>query len=384
MSPPVASRAIGYTSVACYEAVVDGMPRHRSLGGQLNGLGPIPAKAPGEYHWPTVANAAIATVMQDLFAAAPAGVLTGIANREASFEAQFQSELPAGRFQRSVLRGEAIAQEIIAWAASDGYATWNNCAFTPPVGPGLWEPTPPGFAANPLQPCWGNMRTFALLYSAECAPLPCPPYSTSPTSAFFAEALEVRDVGDNLTSDQQDIARFWADGGGTGTPPGHWVSILEQVCVQQALTLDVAAEAFAKVGVAVADAFISCWEMKYYYNVLRPITYIQDPAGIDDPTWTSFITTPPFPEFTSGHSTQSGAAALVLTDLLGAVAFTDDTHAGTWPARSFASFFQAADEAAISRLYGGIHYRAAIERGVEQGWCIGQVILDHVEFREDD
>jgi hypothetical protein len=154
--------------------------------------------------------------------------------------------------------------------------------------------------------------------------------------------------------------------------------------------LDVAIEAYARVGIAVADAFICCWEMKYTYGYLRPITYIHDAAGLNDPAWNTApgigggnIATPPFPEYTSGHSTQSGAAAFVLTDLLGNVEFVDDTHADLGLAsRRFSSFAEAAQEAAISRLYGGIHYRAAIERGVDQGVCVGDVILDEVSFRE--
>jgi hypothetical protein len=132
------------------------------------------------------------------------------------------------------------------------------------------------------------------------------------------------------------------------------------------------------VGLAVADAFITCWHTKYVDNLLRPITYIRD---VIDSTWLPLLPTPPFPEYTSGHSVQSGAAATVLTDLFGPHPFTDDTHTGLFPARSFASFEEAAEQAAISRLYGGIHYRAAIDLGVEQGVCVGETILERVQFR---
>jgi hypothetical protein len=230
-----------------------------------------------------------------------------------------------------------------------------------------------------------------LLFGAECAPLSHPAFSKDIGSTFYAEALEVYDTVNNLTPEELAIATFWADGAGTLTPPGHWVSITGQVLEQEDLTLDVAAEAYAKVGIAVADAFISCWEIKYHYCLLRPITYIQDPTGpINDPAWTTPIGTPPFPEYTSGHSTQSGAAASLLAELFGDVTFTDHTHdAVPLPARTFTAaaggpttFEEAADEAAISRLYGGIHYRAAIERGLEQGRCIAQVIRRHVDFRK--
>jgi hypothetical protein len=175
-----------------------------------------------------------------------------------------------------------------------------------------------------------------------------------------------------LTSEQNAIARFWADDPArTATPPGHSLSILTQLLVSEDSSLLDAAEASARLGIAVCDAFIACWHTKYRYNLLRPITYIR--AHID-PTWGSPlpVTTPPFPEYTSGHSVQSGATAEVLTALFGRRSFTDHTHdALGLPARTFDSFDAAAEEAAVSRLYGGIHYRSAIERGLEQGRAIG-------------
>lgn len=384
LNPPVASRRIAYTAVAFYEGLVNGMPDHNSLGGQLNGLGALPAPPAGVMHWPSVANAAVGAVLLDLFATASNPTLTAIAAQEAANADAFDDTEPAAVITRSINYGDQIAAAILAWAAGDGFTTWNNCAYTVPVGPGLWQPTPPAFTPNPLQPCWGNMRTFALLNSAECLPLPPPPYSLDANSAFHQAAVEVRNTVNAADPDQIAIAQFWADGAGTLTPPGHWISIVRQVSGQLDLSLDVTAEAAARAGLAVADAFIACWEVKYAYNLLRPITYIRDPLGpINDAGWNSVagIATPPFPEFTSGHSTQSGAASVVLQDLLGAVAFTDDTHPGVWPARNFTSFLQAADEAAVSRLYGGIHYRFGNERGLEMGQCVGQTLLDNVRFR---
>jgi hypothetical protein len=384
LNPPEASRCIGYAGVTLYEALVGGMAGSRSLGGQLNELPPLPAPPAGLMYWPAAANAAVAQVLAELFVSASAPTLQAIQDKEAELEAEFVATTDAATLDRSIQHGQAIAAAISDWIDGDGYVQWNDCAFTVPVGEGLWEPTPPGFVANPLEPCWGNLRTFALLFAAECAPLSHPPFSSSAGSAFASEAQEVYDVGNSLTAEQQTIALFWADGAGSLTPPGHWISIAGQILAQEDIALDVAAEAYAKVGIAVADAFISCWEMKFHYNLLRPITYIQDPTGpIADGGWASFIGTPPFAEYTSGHSTQSGAAALVLTDLLGDVPFTDHTHDGAGlAARRFQTFDEAADEAAISRLYGGIHFRSAIERGLEQGRCIGRVILDHVRFRK--
>ncbi|MEK7254452.1 MAG: vanadium-dependent haloperoxidase, partial [Bacteroidota bacterium] len=215
-------------------------------------------------------------------------------------------------------------------------------------------------------------------------PVAHPEFSTDPTSAFYAEAFEVYTVTSSLTDEQIKIAHFWSDDPGkTGTPPGHSISVASQVLALENASLEEAAETFAKVGLAVHDAFISCWKCKYDYNLMRPVTFILE--HFDD-TYTTLLTTPPFPEYTSGHSVQSGASAQVLTDLFGDnYAFTDHTHEARTDIdgspRSFDSFFEMAEEAAISRLYGGIHFNAAIENGVEQGKQIGQQI-GGLEFKK--
>jgi PAP2 superfamily len=207
----------------------------------------------------------------------------------------------------------------------------------------------------------------------ECAPPP-PPYSTDPASEFYALAWEVYQTNVNPTEEQRTIAPYWADGAGaTGTPSGHWIAIMGQLARNDSLSLMAAAEGYVRIGLAVADAFIDCWRTKYLYNLLRPVTYIQD---IIDPDWLPLLVTPPFPEHTSGHATQSGAVATVLTDLFGDKAFTDTTHTdhGLTPPqapRTFTSFDEAAKEVAVSRLYGGIHYRSGNDNGLAQGRCIG-------------
>lgn len=381
LSPPVAARAYGYEAIALYEAVVPGIDGGLSLGGQLNGLGALPETDPElEYDWPTVANSALATVGRTLFAANTAGTIAKIDALEQSFLAERGFAVPDDVVERSMTHGVAIGTAILDWAAGDGFSVHNNCAFTPPMGPGLWVPTPPAFAPA-LQPCWGEIRPFVLAAGDEFEPVPPPAYSEDPASAFYAEGLEVHTVTSALTAEQIEIANFWADGpGATGTPPGHWIRIVTNLLSEERHTLDVAAEAYARVGLAVHDAFVSCWACKYVFNLLRPITYIQ---AVIDAAWMPLLPTPNFPEYTSGHSTQSGAAATVLTDLFGAIPFTDTTHADRgFAPRSFANFDEAAQEAAISRLYGGIHYRAAIDVGVDQGREVGEAILSRVRFKD--
>jgi hypothetical protein len=372
-SPPVASRAFGYAGVTLYEALVPGMPGGRSLAGQLNELGRPPGPADRAYHWPTVANRALASILRSLFPTAVEESAAAIDDLERRFASSAQAVLPLGVYRRSFARGEEAAADVFGWSTTDGgheAFLRNFPPYTPPSGPGLWVRTPPGFSPA-LQPYWGANRPFVLPSGAACAPVPPPAYSDVIGSRFYAEANECYQATGNLTAEQEAIARFWSDDPGqTASPPGHSISILSQVTTMLDLSLARAAEAYAKVGIAVVEAFIACWNTKYRDNLLRPVTYIRN---LIDPAWTPLLVTPPFPEYTSGHSVQSGAAAQVLTDLFGDVAFVDRTHEGRGlPGRSFQSFREAAEEAAVSRLYGGIHFRAAIERGLEQGRCIGR------------
>ena len=382
-SPPVASRAFAYLGVALYEALVPGMPGYRSLAGQVNALDPVPAPESGaQYHWALVANSVLAASARLLYPTASVADQAVVDSIESAWVSHFRSETTPEVAARSASRGRAVAYAIFAWSVRDAghEAFLRNFPpdYVPPAGPGMWVPTPrlngmPPLAA--LQPRWGACRPFVLPHgnpNRDCAPSAPPAFSTDPASAFYAEAFEVYDRVNNATAEEQAIALFWADDPGvTATPPGHSISILTQVLLERGASLAVAAEAYAKVGMAVADAFIACWQTKYAYNLLRPVTYIRDHIQAD---WLPpLLDTPPFPEYTSGHSVQSAAAARVLTWLFGAdYSFTDHTHdaRGLAP-RSFASFDDAAREAADSRLYGGIHYRAAIDRGLEQGACIG-------------
>jgi PAP2 superfamily len=382
LSPPVASRRYGIAGVALYEAIVPGMSQP-SLGGQLNQLAPFTPPAPGtQFHWPTVANAALGRTLEVLFTGS-ANSLAAIAALRAQLAAQLGQGVNAATIAASEARGVQIADAITAWAATDGFAALNNCPYAPPTGDGMWVPTPPLFAPNPLQPCWGQLRTFAVASGTSCPPPPPPAFSTVPGSPFHAMALEVYDTVNNLTPEQETIANFWADNPtATGTPPGHWVSIVSQILIADSESLATAGRAYARLGIAVADAFICCWNTKYQYNLLRPVSYIRDHI---DPLWTSFVGTPPFPEYTSGHSTQSGAAAAVLADLFGDRAFVDNTHTIHNPAlnlapRSFNTFAEAAAEAALSRLYGGIHYTPANQNGLAQGQCLAQSMLSTLNF----
>jgi PAP2 superfamily len=387
-TPPPASRIYGITAVALYESIVAGTEENRSLVRQLNALRSLPQPTKHrKYHWPTVANATLAHTIRGLYPTISQASLDAIHTLEHSFASQYQAELPRREYERSVAHGQAVATAILAWAATDGFSVYNNCRYIPVPVPGAWQPTPPAFNPDPLQPCWGLIRPMILTSGQECLPPGHPPFATDTASNFYAASLEAYQVGLGLTIAQKTIADYWSDGPvATGTPPGHWIAIVSQIAANDGLSLAAAAEAYMRVGLAVHDAFIGCWHAKYAYNLQRPVTYINEHI---DQSWRPYLVTPSFPSYASGHSTQSGAAAHVLTDMFGIKRFTDTTHIdhGLVPPqepRTFDSFEEAAAEAAVSRLYGGIHFAFDNDDGLASGHCIGQAILDRVRFKSDD
>lgn len=381
-TPPVAARALGYVGVGLYESARLSNPEaYMSLTGQLNEFDPTyleEVHIPGAtYNWDIVVNTYFATMARALYTKGPFGLPGYIDNLERHLETVI-NEQDEGVLLRSRTLGQTIAQKILTYAATDGQenAVGNNfpTSYTPPRGAGLWAPTPEAYQ-RALQPYWGEVRPFLSQNLGDDLLSPPPSFSLETESPFYTETMEVYDTVENLSEEERVIAKFWSDDPGrTSTPPGHSLSILKQVLEEEDATLLEAAEAFARLGIGVHDAFIACWKYKYAYNLVRPITVIRDHI---DPTFTTPVNTPPFPEYPSGHSVQSGAAATILTSLFGEnYAFEDTTHAGRsdidGTPRSFASFDAFAEEAAVSRLYGGIHYRSAIENGLYQGNAIGE------------
>jgi len=377
-APPIAARAFGYIGVTLYESVRPGMSTHPTLVGQLTDFNFVPSIMPNKaYNWPIVANAAIARITKDLFGNASVANVNRIDSLESANLSAIQiADNPSTQLiNRSVSYGQSVADAIYSWSLTDGgHQAYLNLfpAYTIPSGPGLWQPTPPAFS-NPLLPYWGNNRPFVTANTVTGMPVAPFPYSTQVGDTFYNAALEVYNTVNNLTPDQQNIALYWADGGGTFTPPGHMMSIVSQIITDKNLSLDKAAILYAKAGISLADAGVCCWKGKYDFNVLRPITYIR--ANFNA-SWNSLITTPPFPSYCSGHSTFSGAVMQMLTYQYGSnTSFTDYSKvASGFSARSFSNFLAAANEAAVSRLYGGIHYSFDNERGLIAGQAIGQNI----------
>jgi membrane-associated phospholipid phosphatase len=376
-SPPVASRAFAYVGVTAYEATASGDDHLVTLAGQLNGLQELPRREMGKaYDEGVVLNAALDAAIKDFFPnTGPSGQHVMAAHSK-SMKAETAKGVTPDVVARSVAFGVKLEKAILAWSRTDGGAVIENLGFPKVYAvskePGHWVPTNSyQIQQHPLLPKWGKNRSFAMPDGTSC-PLPPPPaYSEDQQSAFFKQAKEVYDTKNNLTPEQKTIARFWSDDPGLSwTPPGHWVGIVLDLMQEKHLSAAKASEALAKVGIAIADGFIGCWQVKYEYDFIRPVTFIKKKI---DPKWEALLITPPFPEYPSGHSTQTGAAAVALASVFGdAYAFDDTTHERDGlSVRHFTGFWQAAEEAGISRLYGGIHFRAAVEQGLNQGKCIG-------------
>ena len=386
-SPPVASRALAYLGLTLYESMAPGMPQNISLAGQLNELSSLPWAQPDEpLHWPTVANAAMATMSRMMFSNATPKNKARIDLLERSLPLKYGQDFDPESVtvditNRSDTFGKLMAMAIMTWARTDGgHQAWgplrrNQQNHVPPSGAGKWSATSPAFG-KALLPWWGEVRPFALKTSNDCPAPPPPAYSEEPGSAFYKEANEVYQVSNQATQEQRQFALYWADDPGkTPTPAGHWSFIANDLLKTRKASLATAAEVHVRLNIAMADAFIAGWQTKYSVNLLRPVTYVQ---LVIDSNWVpGLMHTPPFPEYPSGHSVQSSAAAAVLGQAFGTnTAFTDNTHNDRgWGPRTFKSFGAAADEAALSRLYAGIHFRFGVMGGQVQGRCVADKAL---------
>jgi hypothetical protein len=377
-SPPVASRSFGYLGVTAFEAAAGGSDSLMSLAGQLQELESVPGREAGAVYDETVViNAAMSDAIVYYFGNTGPTGLRAIKAAQKKWRARAIDGVAADVVTHSEAFGKAMAASIHAWSLTDGGAVVDNMGFPDewelPVGEGKWVPTSAIRQQQlPLLPDWGNNRTFAVPSGATCKLPGNPPFSVETGTQFYREASEVYEAVNNATPEQAAIARFWSDDPMLSmTPPGHWVSIALQVAEGAKLSLEDHVDLLARMGVAMSDAFVGCWREKYVYNLVRPVTYIK---RVIDPKWEPILNTPPFPEYPSGHSTVSGAMGAVLTAFFGDDhAFEDKTGSpdGRKP-RHFGSFHDAAQEAGISRLYGGIHFRSAIVDGLAQGRCIGE------------
>jgi hypothetical protein len=387
-TPPVASRTLGLTGFALYESIVGKLPQQRSIAAQV-GAPPMPPMPNSSIDEAMAANKAMHDLLMAFFVY-PGNSMNDEVKQKCNelYNENFallSQRVPASKIALSESYGAAVAVRVYAWSATDSVGHLGQMHNTDPTyvmlpWPGMWQPTPPAYGL-PVQPHWGKARAFLKANTQGTCISDMPiPFSTHPQSEFYHQAYEVYNIRQHLTAEQQTIALYWADGGGTITPPGHMVSIAMQVLKKEQATLGLSAEVYCKVGMAISDAFVACWKVKYTNNLMRPITYIRQHINA---RWSPLLLTPPFPSFTSGHATQSGAATVVLNSMFGThYSFTDHTNdARGFAPRSFASFNDAGEEAAISRLYGGIHYTMDNEQGIVAGRNIGNNI-NRIRFRK--
>ena len=388
-SPNLASRIYVYANMAAYEVAIKGQAGYRSLHGQLKSFPQIPAPT-AKIAGSLSAAYAFLQVGRKLVFSEP--MLEDSINHLLRWYRHQKNG--TANFQASLDYGRQVADSIIGWLNGDQYRETRRLRrYNFSKQEGKWIPTPPGYMAA-VEPYWNKIRTLTLDSASQFQPPLPTAFSTAKTSLFYQQAYEVYQAGRQMTAAQRDIANFWdcnpfalnTNGhlnfaGKKISPAGHWMSITGIACRQAGKNLPESAMAYTLTAIALFDGFISCWDEKYRSNLVRPETYIN--AHVDE-DWRPLLQTPPFPEYTSGHSVISTAAAEVLTDIFGqGFSFSDNSEtAYGLPTRRFASFEEAAAEAALSRLYGGIQYRPAIENGQLQGRKLGKWVLAHLKLRD--
>ena len=313
-----------------------------------------------------------------------------LTNYENSVHENFKQHLDEATYKASVAFGDTIASVVLKRAKTDGYAaSRGKSKFLGSNEPGKWRPTPPDYLDG-VEWCWNTMKTMVLDSASQFKPSLPPAYNATPGSTFHTMVKEVYDINKNLTDEQKLIAKYWDDnpfviehsghmtfGNKKITPGGHWMGIAAQIIKQEKADHVKAAQTFALTSIALYDGFISCWDEKYRSNYVRPVTVIKD---MIDKDWMPFLQTPPFPEYTSGHSTITASAATVLTKLYrDNLAFEDSSdYQYIGLKRKFTSLSAAAEECSMSRVYGGIHYVTSVNTGAAMGKQVGGLVVKKI------
>lgn len=389
-SPPVASRVYVYPNIAAYEVIRHLNPnKYVTMAGQLTDFTAAPAPE-GEVDLHLASLHAFLQVGKTLiFSEAKID-----AYREHLYQKLSDHGLPARLKKNSLAYGESVANHILAWADQDMYKqTRTYPKYTIQDVDAKWKPTPPDYMEG-IEPHWREIRPLVIDSAGQFEPIDPEAFSLDEGTEFYQQLIEVYEVGKNLDKDQKEIAEFWDCNPYVShhrghamfatkkiTPGGHWMGIVAIATRQAQNSFDETIEVYARTSIALFDGFISCWDEKWRSIVVRPETVINQYLDED---WLPLLQTPPFPEYTSGHSVISRAAAITLTDYYGdGFAFNDTTEVEYGlTQRKFDSFLHASEEAAISRLYGGIHYKMAIDNGVSQGEEVGKHVVANLQTRK--
>jgi hypothetical protein len=393
--PGPAPRALAYIGLANYEACITGMPEYNSIQNLYAGLSIPTVEANQEYHWPTVINASYAYMMRRFFVAATPERQAKINTLEAQYEAKGQAEVSAEVFDRSRSFGVAVATAVWEYSKTDAVGhdhyldPFQNYDWAANYSKdGDWKPTFPG-PGKPMGGVWGKARTFAIGESDKLCRAPLP-YSASPTSDLYSQALEVYAQNTpTLSYEDEWVGEFWSDDllNLTFSPGPRWIAVGDEVLELENSNLETAVFMGVKIGMALNDAAVGCWNSKYHYNVERPQTYI---TRVIDANWKPALynpltgeegVTPSFPAYPSGHSTMGAAGAEILGSIFGyAYSMTDRCHESRTEfegvPRTFGSFYEMADENAWSRVPLGVHFRMDCTEGVRYGTVIGRKVND--------
>ncbi len=389
--PMIASRNYVYAAIAAYECVAAGDSNYRTLSGQIKHMPPMPrptADKQPDYHL----AALLAFTKVGNAVTFPEGSM--MSHYDELIKIADKAGMPSRMLNNSIAFADTVYNVIMQWSKNDNYAQTRSASkYTITEEEGRWVPTPPAYTSG-LEPHWSTIRTMALDSGAECRPIPPPYYTIKDTqSAFYRSLMDVKHAVDTLTEEQKHIASFWDDNPFTlnvsghvmfatkkFSPGGHWMNIVGIAAEQCSADFETTVYAYAKTSIAIFDAFISCWEEKYKSTMIRPETVINK---YFDPEWRPFLQTPPFPAYISGHSIISAAAAEVMTDIFGdnfAYTDTSENEFGI-PPRSFKSFHDAAWEASISRMFGGIHYDFDLLEGNKEGKKIGRIVVERMRMK---
>ncbi|SKB55029.1 vanadium-dependent haloperoxidase [Dyadobacter psychrophilus] len=387
VNPPAASRFYTHCLMGAYEIVAQHNKQIVSPTKFIPNIQPVAITAQAGYNYQI---AALYCILETGRLILPSGYML-----EEDQKKLIIALLREGHSQKTIDDAIAVAEEvakkIVAHANTDGYLKLSTrLRYRPKKGDAYWYPTPPGYMEG-IEPHWKTIRPIMIDSCNQFVPKPPVEFSKDSTSEFYKLSKEVYTVGKNLSEKERFIASYWdcnpfaintsghmSIGFKKISPGGHWMNITSIATAKAGLDLDKGIMIHALAAATLMDSFISCWDEKYRSSRVRPETVI---TRYIDQKWQPLLQTPPFPEYTSGHSVISTAVSETLTYLLGDnFAFRDDTEViFDLPTRDFKSFRQAAEEAAISRLYGGIHYRDAIENGQSQGKAIGNFIVEKLK-----
>ncbi len=392
-SPIVASRNYLYANVAAYEVIAGSQPgTYNSLGGQLKGLPALPQPdTTKQIDYDFAALLAFCKLGEAV--TFPAGSMKEYV--DSLKQLVTDHGMPAEVMSNTVAYADTVSAVIMAWSKKDNYAQSRSFPkYNVLDSPGRWVPTPPAYTSA-MEPHWTQIRAIVMDSSTQF--VPPPPYKfnmTDANSAYYKQVIASRNALDSLTPEQKFIADFWDDnpfklnvsghvmfGTKKFSPPGHWMSIVGIAAKKANADFATTVQAYAITAIALFDAFIQCWDEKYRHNTVRPETVINKYL---DANWRPYLQTPPFPEYTCGHSTCSSAAAEALTSVFGDnFAYTDSTELEFGiPSRSFTSFRAAAEENNWARFYGGIHFHHSCIVSTEYGRKVGDLVVDRIKMKK--